>query len=180
MDDFEKHIRENKALFDFHEADKSKIWKNIEARLDKPQPKPKVIRLINYPFLKVAAVFLIGLGLFFIANITTSNTEKSEVAQELIDIDMHYKGLLSYNVKLLNKNSSLTTEQKEEFLSFMDDLDVEYEALKKELLRGLDSEIVLEAIVANYKKRIELIENLLKQINSSEKNISNDKETYIL
>jgi len=34
---------------------------------------------------------------------------------------------------------------------------------------NLDNERVLEAIVANYKKRIELIENLLQQINDAKK-----------
>ena len=51
----------------------------------------------------------------------------------------------------------------------MDELDVEYESLKLELNKNLDNERILEALVFNYKKRIELIENLLKQINSSKK-----------
>jgi hypothetical protein len=60
----------------------------------------------------------------------------------------------------------------------MDELDVEYNILKKELNKNIDNERVLEAIVINYKKRIELIENLLKQINSSKK--TSDKDVYIL
>ena len=100
------------------------------------------------------------------------------VSQELIDIDSHYNGLVAYQVKLINNNSKLTDEQKKDFLSFMDDLDAEYKILKKELNKNIDNERVLEAIVINYKKRIELIENLLKQINSSKK--TSDKDVYIL
>ena len=44
--------------------------------------------------------------------------------------------------------------------------------------KNLNNEYILEAIVNNYKKRIELIENLLDQINDSKK--SNDNEGYIL
>ena len=51
----------------------------------------------------------------------------------------------------------------------MDELDAEYEVLKKEMQKNLDNEQVLEAIVGNYKKRIELIENLLHQLNESKK-----------
>ena len=40
--------------------------------------------------------------------------------------------------------------------------------------KNLDSEIVLEAIISNYKKRIELIENLLQQINESKITDEND------
>ena len=50
--------------------------------------------------------------------------------------------------------------------------------LKLEMRDNLDNERVLEAIVNNYKKRIELIENLLKQINASKKEI--DYEGYTL
>ena len=60
----------------------------------------------------------------------------------------------------------------------MDELDEEYKQLKLEMQHNLDNELVLEAIVNNYKKRIELIENLLKQINASKKEM--DYEGYIL
>ena len=49
----------------------------------------------------------------------------------------------------------------------MDDLDREYDELKVEMRNNLDNELLLEAIIANYKKRIELIENLLRQLNES-------------
>ncbi|MEM0933825.1 MAG: hypothetical protein AAGJ12_15245, partial [Bacteroidota bacterium] len=72
-------------------------------------------------------------------------------------------------VELVRNHPNLTEADKVEFLSFMDELDLEYEALRKEMGRNLDNEQILEAIVANYKKRIELIENLLRQINDSKK-----------
>jgi len=60
----------------------------------------------------------------------------------------------------------------------MDELDAEYEILKLEMQEDINTEQILEAIVVNYKKRIELIENLLKQINTSTK--TNNNDTYIL
>jgi len=60
----------------------------------------------------------------------------------------------------------------------MDELDEEYSELLIDLGDNLDNERVLAAIVDNYRKRIELIENLLKQINDS-KEIS-DENTYVL
>jgi len=69
---------------------------------------------------------------------------------------------------------ALSEENKAEFLSFMDELDAEYEVLKKEMQKNLDNELVLEAIVSNYKKRIELIENLLHQLNESKKQDEDD------
>lgn len=168
MDNFEKHIRENKAEFDEHKADKAKLWANIAQELNTEEPK--VIPLWKSPMIRIAAsvVLLIGLagfiGMSFLKN---SNTETHYVSKELLDIDMHYKGLVSYQVELVKNNPNLSTTDKEEFLAFINELDEEYAVLKLEMNKNLDNALVLEAIVKNYKKRIELIENLLSQINDS-------------
>ncbi|MDD7885725.1 hypothetical protein [Flavivirga sp. 57AJ16] len=183
MDHFEKYIKENKALFDVYKADKSKLWANIESGLNNPKPKTKTVKLWSRPIFKVAATIVMALGLFSLVNIlvvgeANQSTQNNLAWQELNDIDSHYKGLVAYQVRLVNKNTQLSSEEKKEFLSFMDELDIEYKLLKVELQKNVDSEQVLEAIVINYKKRIELIENLLEQINSS-KNLNND-DAYTL
>ncbi|WP_289042191.1 hypothetical protein [uncultured Zobellia sp.] len=171
MDNFEKHIRENRAAFDDHKADRAKLWANIEAKLD--PPRAKVVPLWRSPIFKVAASVLIVLGISSLIGITflgNSTNEDTFVSKELQDIDMHYQGLVSYQVQLVQKNENLSDADKAEFLSFMDDLDKEYDQLKLEMQNNLDNELVLEAIVSNYRKRIELIENLLRQLNESKLN----------
>lgn len=170
MDNFEKYIRENAAQFNEQKADRDKLWANISAALEKPEPK--VIPLWKRPMFRLAAsvLILVGIasfiGLFMYGNGATGT---QYVSKELLDIDQHYQGLVSYQVKLIQNNTKLTKEDKTEFLSFMDELDTEYKTLREEMRNNLDNERVLEAIVANYKKRIELIENLLQQINDSKK-----------
>lgn len=179
MDDFEKYIKENRYLFDEHRADKSKIWDNIESRLNTPKP----IILWRSPVLKIAASILILVGAFSIINIFFNSefhhkSHNNIVNQELRDIDTYYKDLVAFQVQLVKNNSKLQEEEKEKFLSFMDELDEEYNSLKLEMTKNLNNEYILEAIVNNYKKRIELIENLLNQINNSKK--TNENEGYIL
>lgn len=177
MDDFEKHIRDNKQLFDGHKADKAKLWANITSRLDEPKPIP----LWRSPLFRIAAGILLVFGLFYVANSTFREgfvEQNNVVNQELQDIDMHYQNLVSYQVQLIKDHPKLSDEDKKEFLSFMDELDAEYESLKLEMGKNLDNELVLEAIIGNYKKRIELIENLLHQIKDSKK--INDEQGYIL
>ncbi|WP_062060576.1 hypothetical protein [Aquimarina longa] len=181
MDDFEKLIKGNKDLFDEYTADKSKIWQNIESNLDSPTKTIWLWR--KSPLLKIAASILILIGAFTVINLFTTsvfhhNNQNNIVHQELRDIDTYYKDLVSFQVKLVKNNPKLHIEDKEKFLSFMDELDEEYEVLKLEMNKNLNNEYILEAIVNNYKKRIELIENLLKQINDSKK--LNDNESYIL
>ncbi|MBM1107010.1 hypothetical protein JQC67_12735 [Aurantibacter crassamenti] len=169
MDNFEKHIRENASAFDDQKADRSKMWAKISQELDVDQPK--VIPLWRSAKLRVAAtlLLLVGLTVFIGLQVLNSNAaiEEQYASKELLDIDVHYKGLVSYQVQLVQDNPNLSDEDKAEFLSFMDELDTEYEQLKLEMHKNLDNELVLEAIVSNYKQRIELIEKLLKQINDS-------------
>lgn len=165
MDNFEKYILENRKQFDSHKADKEKLWANIEERLG---PDPKVISFWKFPVFKIAATITILLsvvGLIGVAFNHSSNLESPVVTKELQDIDMYYANLVSYQVRLVEHSTKLSDSDKAEFLSFMDELDKEHEELRLELRKNIDNEAVLEAIVANYKKRIELIENLLQQLN---------------
>ncbi|WP_025740038.1 hypothetical protein [Aquimarina pacifica] len=180
MDNFEKYIQKNKDQFDEHKVDHLKIWNQIETELE----TPKTISLFRkFSIVKVAATLLILIGAFSIVRFykiseINFNSEKMIVNQELRDIDVYYKNLVSFQVQLVQKNTKLLPEEKKEFLSFMDELDEEYNTLKKEMTQNLNNEYILEAIINNYKKRIELIENLLKQINTPQN--SNDNEGYIL
>lgn len=168
MDNFERHIRKNRAAFDDHRADRAKLWAHIEARLE--PTKPDVVPLWKSPFFRLAASVLVILGISGLIGISVlggSNAENTFVSEELQDIDRHYKGLVAYQVQLVRENEQLSEADKAEFLSFMDELDAEYGQLKLEMRNNLDNELVLEAIVANYRKRIELIENLLHQLKES-------------
>ena len=179
MDNFEKHIRENAAKFDTAKADRAKLWATISAELH--QAEPKVIPLWKRPVLRIAASVVILLGIAAFIGLSIYGNPPNEVqyvSKELLEIDMHYKGLVSYQVQLVKNNPNLSETDKAEFLSFMDELDAEYEILREEMKINLDNERVLEAIVANYKKRIELIENLLQQLNAAKK--SNEDYGYTL
>jgi len=181
MDNFEKHIIENKQLFDDQKADRAKLWANIESKLDNPEPK--VVPLWKSPLLRIAAsvVFVLGMSAFIWTTMFTASNNTIQngfVSQELQDIDVHYKSLVSNQVQLVKDHPKLSDKDKEEFLQFMVELDEEYALLKLEMQKNLDNEIILEAIVGNYKKRIELIENLLRQINDAKK--TNDDYEYIL
>ena len=170
MDNFEKHIRDNAGQFNELKADRAKLWANISTELHKEEPK--VIPLWKRPVMRIAAgmVILVGLaGVILLSSLGNNESETQYASKELLDIDIHYQNLVAYHVSLVQKNTHLSEEDKVEFLSFMDDLDLEYQALRKEMGDNLDNEQILEAIVANYKKRIELIENLLRQINDSKK-----------
>lgn len=182
MDNFEKQIKEKKLLFDDQKADKAKLWAHIETRLDNSGKEIKVVPIRKSILFKVASGFAVIVGLFAMTVfLQYFNTEEKNVVidHELRDTNSYYQSLVSYQVELVKNHPKLTAADKKEFLSFMDTLDEEYEILRSELENNLDNDRVFEAIVENYKKRIEIIENFLKQINNS-KELNQDENVYIL
>ncbi len=170
MDDFEKYISDNAEAFNTERADRDNMWLQINTVLE--ADKTKVVPLYKRKlFLKIASSLMALMVItFFYTHFKPSIAKENQLAsKELLEIDMHYKSLVNYQVALVQKNPKLSTADKNEFLSFMDELDAEYLALKKEMETNLDNEQVLEAIVANYKKRIELIEKLLERLNETKK-----------
>lgn len=182
MDNLKKYIQENKQVFDEHQTDRAKMWKGIENRLE-PQKKPEVKtrRLWQSPIFKIAASITIIFGIFTLTNLSlnVNKTYNDTANQELEDIEIYYSNLVSFHVTMIKKNTVLSSSEKEEFLLFIDQLDEDYELLKSEMKNNINNEYILEAIVKNYKKRIELIENLLEQINNSKKITENENE-YML
>lgn len=179
MDEFEKFIKQNKSKFNDHKADTSKIWNAINLELDKP--KTKVVPLWESTIFKVAASVIIILGILTIVKLSVginSDSNSNLANTELQEINFHYQKLIVAQVNLVKKNTNLSADNKEEFLGFIEELDKEYNTLIIDLNDNLDNELVLEAIVNNYKKRIELLENLLKQIKESKNNT--DDNVYIL
>jgi len=179
MNEFEKYVRQHRAEFDEFKADSSKLWEGISAELD--EPKKRVIHLWSRNIFKIAASVIILLGVAGIIgyNLNTNSTSQQGFAsKELNEIDSYYSKMVNIQVKMIERNTKLTIEDKKDFLKFMDELDEEYSELLIDLGDNLDNERVLAAIVDNYRKRIELIENLLKQINDS-KEIS-DENAYVL
>ena len=155
MDQLEKFITENKDSFNEHKADKAKMWKAIAVELE--QPKSRVMPLWRKLPFQIAAGLLILLGIAGVYNLNTQKTPQ---------------------VELVKNDKHLSAKNKEEFLKFMVELDREDAALKLDLADNLDNQQVLSAIIKNYKKRIELIENLLNQINESKKDTHENE--YVL
>lgn len=166
-DELEKYIIENKTEFEEHkldEVDKLRLWSNISN--DLPEQPKKVISIWKKPVFKIAAsiMILLSCGLSFIMLNNNSNYENNLVNQELYEIDNHYKLLVNNQIKLIKSNSNLSDEDQDDFLLLIEDLDAEYNKLKKELKTGVNNERIIEAIINNYRIKIQLMEDLLDRL----------------
>ena len=147
---------------DLDEVDKLRLWSHIVSELQET-PK-KVIPLWRKPSFRVAAsvIILLGCTIFFFMK-SNQITEHDIANEELYEIDNHYKLLVSNQINLIKNNTHLSKADQDDFLSLIDDLDNEYDILKAELKLGINNEKIIEAIINNYRKKIQLMEDLLRR-----------------
>ena len=171
MDEFEKNIRQHNEAFGGHKPNRDKMWANIESRL--PASEAKRIPLWKNNKLRFAAGFLLLFGMAAILFNTMDNSSSNELADnfpvELLEINMHYKKLVDFQITQLQASNKLSKVEKKEFIAYILELDKENNQLKTELQNNLDNQEVLEAIVGNYKQQIEIIERILDRLNNSQK-----------
>ena len=179
-DALEKYIVEHKEEFNqnkLDEHDKLKLWSQISNAL--PDQTKKTIPLWKSPMFRVAASIIVFVGCaftFFMINQSSPNQQV--VNQELYDIDNHYKLIVNNQIELIKNNPNFSNGDKEDFLSLIDDLDKEYNNLKQELKEDINNQKIIEAIINNYRKKIELMQNLLQRKHSIKNN--NDHGELIL
>lgn len=182
MDNFERHIRNNASLFDQHRPDRDKIWSAITENFDHRDMVVHV-PLWRLSIVRFAAcfIFLVGLTIYFFLGqgfLGTSH-ENTITSFELMEINDYYQRMVEEQIDLIQEYTGLNVEDKSRFLKFLDELDREHGELKKELERNLDNERIINAIIENYKMRIELMENFLKQVEHKKLKLT-ENEVYVL
>ena len=174
MDDFENNIRDNQEFFNEPAPDKMKIWADIESRLPNTSEK-KIIPMWKRTAPRIAAAILLLVGLtFMLLNPKSQPGFAENTSTEFIDLDSHYGKLVAIQIDKLKNSKDLSSDEKEEFLKYIEELSREQEQLKIELEANLNNEEILEAIIRNFSQQIKLIEQLLDRLNQS-KIKSNDQ-----
>lgn len=175
--ELEKYVNEHRDAFDDYqidEVDKLKLWSLISEAL--PVPSKKVIPLWKKSVFSIAAsvVLFICCGLTYMM-FNQNNLEDQIVNQELYDIDGHYKLLVNNQIALIKNSSVLSKADQDDFLLLIEDLDNEYNNLKTELKERINNQKIIEAIIANYRKKIDLMENLLQRTYSNKNKLSHEE-----
>lgn len=162
MDELKKFIEENKEAFNDEQVrNKEDLWSKIEQDL-KPEKKKNRGGFI----FKIAASILIvaiAVGSYFQNTSTDTSSGATAENNELIEIDAHYAKLVSLKIEQIKEKEILSPEAEKEFFSFMEELDEELNVLNDELKKNLDNEVIIEAIISNYRERLRLLEMLLER-----------------
>lgn len=171
MDPIEKHIVENKDLFERPFNNENKLWSRIESELETGS-KTKWTK----PYLKMIIAFLVLLVIVLVGFLYVQNSKLAAHSyadnrdQELEDISNHYGKQVAFEIGRLENTKTLSVLEKKEFLAYIDELNQEQNDLKDALNDNINNEEILDAIVQNFNQQIKLINQLVDRLQNQEKN----------
>ena len=179
-DNLEDFVREHRAAFD-DAMPPLKVWSKIDKKLEEKPPTRKisVISIIR----NVAAVFaLMAIGALMAMYLmgTQAQIEEKSIAvlnPDYEEIEAYYKSQISKKVALLSHfkyDPSI-----EEDLEQLDDFLQELKIALREAPKGKEEQII-NAMINNYKTRMEILERVLNQIQTkNQKNIQKEDHKTI-
>lgn len=174
-DKWKSFIEENRSEFDNESAD-PQLWSRIEFSLD--QQAPKMVKLSTV--LRIAAAILIvaSAGIFLLLNSTRQtpvhvaghSRQTTESEYILSSISPEYREVETYYVSRINSamNELESFTPDEELLSAIADLDAEFKQLKSEMKENVNQGEIIEAMIMNYRLKLELLEKMLDSFNEEE------------
>jgi hypothetical protein len=171
MDDrFEKFIRENHESFDFREPD-PRIWKKIETDI---RVKRKIDWLL---IMKHAAVVVMIFAASYGVNEMIhrlnnkgysaqkfNKSDKEKVIPGLNEAEAYYTNLVNQKLDELKPIIKNCPSLEKELNYDMSELDSVYYDLKSDLKDNMANQEVIEAIIDNYRLKINILEDILKEI----------------
>jgi len=182
-DKLEKYVLGHRDQFDDLEPD-PEIWDRIETR------KAPIIR-INWKDVawKAAAVAVIFTASYFFHEymagrkdnstrmMGTISEENQPMVRELIEAEAYYTSLINIKKEEVFRLTSSTPEIRHEIDMELVDLDRVYAELKEDLNDNADNEEVIEAMIQNYRLKLEILEEMLQILHQANENQNeNDHE----
>jgi hypothetical protein len=179
-DRLEDFVRQNREQFDRREPDPS-IWLKIN-----PARVPVAKERRSLRWLRVAAAVAMifagsTAGIYFLTGDRSHAEESfSEMYAEIRETEQYYSRMVSERYSEL-KPYLLNDPVAEEMLNMdMEELDQVYSELKEDLKDNASNSEVLEAMILNYRVKLEILEDLLYQLKEKENQDYEKDESYSL
>jgi hypothetical protein len=180
-DKLEKYILDHRDQFDDQEPDPA-IWDRIETR------KAPVIR-INWKgaAMKAAAVAAIFVASYFFHDFMASRNQSagklfgknmenaSPIIKELIEAEAYYSSMISQKQDEIFRLTESNPDIRHEINMEMVDLDRVYSELREDLKDNAHNEEVIEAMIQNYRLKLDILEEMLFQLKQSEESQNNQE-----
>lgn len=172
-DRLEEFVKANREAFDDREPDPS-LWLRINPQNEQP-PADRKLRWMRYAAAAAVIFAFVSAGIWFLSG-TNQSTEQlyGELYQEIVEAESYYTGLVTKKYNELEPYFTSSPELKEELDYDLEELDHIYLELKEDLQDNVGNPEVIDAMIQQYRMKVEILEQLLNQL--KEKENTNDEE----
>jgi hypothetical protein len=185
QDKLEQFVIENRDGFDVYEPGEE-LWDRIQ------KPSPKVIKL-NWKTIavRVAAVVVIFIASYFFHDMMQSeNTnqiaqqqpemedQQMEQVQMLMEAEVFYSSQINTAQDEIFRLSGNNKDLMEDINLDMLELDEIFKELKNDLKDNSDNEEVIEAMIQNYRIKLQVLEEILMQLNKTKNQEENENNNH--
>ncbi|MDX2431870.1 MAG: hypothetical protein QNK35_13115 [Bacteroides sp.] len=179
-DRLEDFVRQHREEFDLREPDPS-VWLKIN-----PANAPVVKSQRPLRWLRVAAVIAVifagsSVGIHYL---TGGNSEadlySEQIYMEMQETEAFYTRMVSERYKELKPFLASDPMANEMLTSDLEELDQVYLDLKNDLKDNVSNPEVIEAMVLNYRIKLEILEDLLNQLKEKENQDYGKDDSYSL
>lgn len=138
-------------------------WQSIAEKLDQSkQVKRSVIIPLRYVWRAAAIIIFVLGGAFYMSWINwKTQTHDMMMSAELQEAEYYYNDLIAIKVAEISR---LDRRAEQEVFRNMEVLDQAFLELKRDLRDNADNEEVVHAMIDNYKIKLEILEQIIKQL----------------
>ena len=179
-DRLEDFVKQHQEQFDLHEPDPS-IWLKINPANARATSERKPMRWLRV----AAAVAMIFAGstagiYFLTGNKAETDQYSSELYNEIQETEQYYSHMVSERYDELRPYLASDQAANEMLTADMEELDEVYGELKKDLKDNASNPEVIEAMILNYRVKLEILEDLLNQLKEKENQDYENDGSYSL
>lgn len=174
-DRLEDFVKQHREQFDLQEPDPS-IWlkidtgSNTQGGMDR-----KTVKMERRPmrWLRIAAAVAMifagsAAGIYFLSGDRVEAERSSELYMEIMETEQYYTRMVSERYDELQPFLVSNPAAREMLTADMEELDQVYSELKEDLKDNASNPEVIEAMILNYRVKLEILEDLLIQLKEKE------------
>jgi len=168
-DDIEKLFKQIEGQFDVLEPSnthKKRFLEKLQEHNDLVSLQPRKTNWVK-PF-AIAASIVILFGIISL-NTTLHTVEAADlgsVSEQMENTQNFFTNAITAQLEEINENASIeTNELVKDAMTQLDQLESDYETLKKDLFQSNKDKRVISAMITNFQKRASLLQEVLEKIN---------------
>jgi hypothetical protein len=178
-DRLERFISENRQDFETHEPSEE-VWEKVRRSAGISRTSVpgwlKVASVLILVCIAMSAAWFLGAG----TNRSTARLEKAEESiPELKEAEIYYNGMIYQKLNEIEPHLTIYPGLMDELTTDFSNLDSIYSDLRNDLKDRVCTEEVVQALIQNYRIKLQMLEELLEKINNAETDKENKKNHEI-